>query len=91
MLKFLLGIVRPTCPACEGEGGAMTGYYEPEFSECMCCYYDRWYDDSNPTRVWRWQAWAHRYQEWRTARHWDRIYAEEERRCMDMRTREADF
>jgi len=26
------------CPICDGEGGAMSGYYEPEWSECPCCY-----------------------------------------------------
>ncbi len=26
------------CPFCEGKGGAMSGYYEPEWSECYECY-----------------------------------------------------
>ena len=25
------------CPCCKGEGGAMTGYYEPEWDDCNCC------------------------------------------------------
>lgn len=27
------------CPICDGAGGAMEGYYEPEWSECECYYY----------------------------------------------------
>lgn len=70
----------------------MSGYYEPEFSECMCCYSDPWWEDASPTRVWRWRTWVWRYREWRTARHWDRIYAAEDRRAADMRTRDlSDF
>lgn len=90
MLKFLLGIFRPVCPACDGEGGSMSGYYEPEFSECSCCYEDPWWEESNPTRVWRWRTWKWRYAEWRNKRHWERLYSEQEHRFADMRTRE-DF
>jgi len=92
MLAFVRNLFRPVCPACEGKGGEISGYYEPEFSECGCCYEDRWYGDSNPTRVWRWRRWTWRYQEWRTARHWESLYAEEERRCTDLRLRDLpDF
>lgn len=66
----------------------MDGYYQPEFSECRCCYEDRWWEESNPTRAWRWRTWVWRYQEWRTRQHWEQLYAEEERRCTDMRTRD---
>ncbi len=31
------------CPFCEGKGGAMSGYYEPEWSECHACH--RHWDD----------------------------------------------
>lgn len=88
MLNFIARLFRPICPACNGEGGAMSGYYEPEFSECGCCYPDRWYEDSNPTHVWRWRAWVWRYQQRRTERHWNKIYEEDERRWTDMRTRD---
>lgn len=27
-----------TCPFCKGRGGAMEGYYEPEWSECRACW-----------------------------------------------------
>lgn len=26
------------CPFCNGAGGAMEGYYEPEWCECLSCY-----------------------------------------------------
>lgn len=26
------------CPACGGDGGEMSGYYEPEWTECWACY-----------------------------------------------------
>ena len=29
------------CPMCNGKGGEMQGYYEPEWSECWYCY-DFW-------------------------------------------------
>ncbi len=88
MLRFIRNMFRPVCPACKGEGGAVSGYYEPEFSECMCCYPDRWYEDSNPTRVWRWRVWTWWRQEQLTQRHWENLYAEEERCCADMRLRD---
>lgn len=28
-----------TCPVCDGAGGAMEGYYEPEWSECSSCWH----------------------------------------------------
>ena len=85
MLRFIRDLFRPVCPACAGEGGAMSGYYEPEFSECMCCYYDRWYDDANPTRVWRWWGWLYMYREWRNNRHFDRMIEIDSRRWSDLR------
>lgn len=27
-----------TCPFCKGAGGEMSGYYEPEWSECSACW-----------------------------------------------------
>lgn len=37
---WMLAKHRPfiTCPFCDGKGGAMSGYYEPEWSECRECY-----------------------------------------------------
>lgn len=32
-----------SCPLCEGAGGAMVGYEEPEWSECYFCW-DGWKD-----------------------------------------------
>lgn len=26
------------CPFCKGAGGEVSGYYEPEWSECMWCW-----------------------------------------------------
>jgi hypothetical protein len=25
------------CPICAGQGGEISGYYEPEWSDCLCC------------------------------------------------------
>lgn len=40
-----------TCPLCKGKGGAMQGYYEPEWSECSACY-ERW--ESLDDHGWTW-------------------------------------
>ena len=78
MLKWLLGLIYPVCPACDGEGGATTGYYEPEFSECECCNW--WlYNEAKVTRVWRWWWWLHRYREWQAERHLDKQIEQWER------------
>lgn len=40
---WLIARHRPffTCPFCRGNGGAMSGYYEPEWCECSACW-PRW-------------------------------------------------
>lgn len=32
-----------TCPICKGVGGEISGYYEPEWSECSACWH-HWED-----------------------------------------------
>jgi hypothetical protein len=48
------------CPFCQGKGGAMSGYYEPEWSECGECF--RFWDDLDdhgwPWFVGRLPVWA---------------------------------
>ncbi len=53
MLK-LWRLIRPACPHCEGKGGFMDGYYEPEWSGCRCCDPDEERMDEPVTHVWRW-------------------------------------
>jgi hypothetical protein len=58
MLKKLYGLIRPICPHCDGQGGGMSGYYEPEWSGCRCCDPDeKRIDDPLPMRIWRWHLW----------------------------------
>lgn len=64
MLKWLYGLVRPICPDCDGSGGGMSGYYQPEFYGCRCCNEDEDNEDE-VTRVWRWQWWAYRIEQWK--------------------------
>lgn len=64
-------LLRPACPNCDGKGGFMSGYYEPEFSGCSCCNPDERNED-DPTRVWRWSWWLFLFQEWRERRRLDR-------------------
>lgn len=71
MLSRLADLIRPICPCCEGKGGFMDGYYEPEFSGCRCCNPDEDCDDEI-TRVWRWQWWMFRLAEWREMRRLDK-------------------
>lgn len=37
---WLIAKYRPffKCPHCNGKGGAICGYYEPEWTECESCY-----------------------------------------------------
>lgn len=64
-ILWLIIRLRPfiKCPYCEGEGGAVSGYYEPEWMECWHChryweaisdyYYDRsWWEGRMPLLVW---------------------------------------
>lgn len=39
------------CPFCKGDGGAMSGYYEPEWSECPECF-DHWSDLVDHRATW---------------------------------------
>jgi hypothetical protein len=71
MLDRLRKIIRPDCPNCNGAGGFMSGYYEPEFSGCRCCNPDEGNED-DITRVWRWRWWIFRFREWREMRRLDR-------------------
>jgi len=64
-------LIRPPCPHCDGKGGFMEGYYEPEFSGCRCCNPDERNEDTT-TRVWRWHWWAFCFNEWRELRRLDR-------------------
>lgn len=59
----LTNLVRPPCPHCDGKGGFMDGYYEPEFSGCPCCNPDEENEDV-PTRVWRFNWWVFRFRFW---------------------------
>lgn len=68
----MIGFIRPICPFCEGKGGFVDGYYEPEFSGCRCCDPNEERMDEPVTRVWRWQWWLFRYREWREARRLDK-------------------
>jgi hypothetical protein len=49
MLKKLFLILKHRsifcCPFCKGHGGEVSGYYEPEWTECHCCY--EHYDELN--------------------------------------------
>src|SRR5262245_23316032 len=38
------------CPLCKGQGGAMAGYYEPEWTECEC--WNDWRDLEDRGRAW---------------------------------------
>lgn len=83
MLKNLYSLIRPICPHCHGEGGGMSGYYEPEWSGCRCCDPDeRRMDDPTPMRVWRWHLWRFNYAERREAERLDR-YCDRESDKMD--------
>lgn len=75
---MLLDLIRPVCPACNGNGGHMSGYYEPEFSGCECCNPDEDNED-DITRVWRWHWWLYRFRIWREERRLDRWIEKQER------------
>lgn len=79
MISALRNLIRPVCPNCDGKGGHMDGYYQPEFSECDCCN-PMGDNEQEPTRVWRWRWWQHRVWLWREERRWDRMIAEGEKR-----------
>jgi hypothetical protein len=72
-------MLRIVCPACNGDGGEMSGYYEPEFSECQCCN-ERGDNEEEVTRVWRWRWWWFRFNQWRADRALDRWIEQEIRR-----------
>jgi len=79
ILAWLLSIVRPVCPECDGNGGGMSGYYEPEWSDCDCCNpQGRDLEDGRITRVWRWRLWQRRYELWKLDRWIDREMRKEE-------------
>jgi hypothetical protein len=67
----MMHVLHPVCPHCLGEGGHMSGYYEPEFYGCRCCNPDE-ENENNPTRVWRWKWWVFQLSEWRAARRMDK-------------------
>jgi hypothetical protein len=77
MIKFLLHLFRPICPLCDGEGGGMSGYYEPEFYGCRCCNAEE-DNEAEPTRVWRWHWWAFRFAMWREERRFDKMIEADE-------------
>lgn len=72
-------LFRPECPHCDGKGGFMSGYYEPEFIGCECCNCDE-RNEADPTRVWRWQWWAFHFRQRREARRLDRWVDEQVKR-----------
>lgn len=72
MLKRLWRLIRPACPYCEGKGGFIDGYYEPEWSGCRCCDPDEERMDDPVTHVWRWSWWWFRLSEWREMRRLDK-------------------
>jgi hypothetical protein len=39
------------CPFCKGEGGAVQGYYEPEWTECRVCF-DHWNELDDYSMPW---------------------------------------
>lgn len=78
MFSRIAGLIYPVCPACKGEGGGMSGYYQPEFVECMCCN-ESLYNEDDPTRVWRWRWWRFKFREWKYNRAMERQIAEWER------------
>lgn len=71
MLSLLWQLIRPDCPNCDGKGGFMDGYYQPEFSGCRCCNEDERNEDP-VTRVWRWQWWLFQFSQWRERRRIDK-------------------
>ncbi len=75
---WLYDLVRPVCWHCNGRGGFMDGYFEPEFSGCQCCNPDEENEDKI-TRVWRWRWWIFRYKMWRADRWIDKQMAKIER------------
>lgn len=79
----LWNIIRPVCPACDGKGGSMSGYYEPEFDSCRCCNRDD-QNDEEVTHVWRWQWWRFKFNQWREDRAIDK-WVEQEMRREDFR------
>jgi hypothetical protein len=81
MLKWLYGLIRPVCPHCDGKGGAVSGYYEPEWSGCRCCDPDEArIDEPVPVRVWRWHLWRYWLDQRRDERHWEKMYDAEMQR-----------
>jgi hypothetical protein len=72
MIAWLRNLIQPVCPACNGAGGGMCGYYEPEFYGCDCCNEDE-DNEAEITRVWRWRWWGHRYRLWQDERYYDRL------------------
>ena len=48
-----------TCPCCEGKGGSVQGYYEPEWTECYACY-DYW----EKLEDWGWDRFVGRLPAW---------------------------
>lgn len=81
ILSWLRDLIRPICKRCDGKGGWVSGYYEPEYNECDCCNPG---GDNNPdiTRVWLWHWWIYAREERRFAR-----WCEEEGRKMDAEER----
>ena len=75
----MFNLIRPICPECDGEGGRMSGYYQPEWSECGLCNPDGTVDEP-VARVWFWQVWRWRYHLWRMDR---RIMSEMDREAKE--------
>jgi hypothetical protein len=68
----LLSTIKPICPFCNGNGGAMSGYWQPEFDACECCNPNDDHEEEI-VRVWRWRIWLHRFEIWRENRIFDRM------------------
>lgn len=58
ILSSIYNLIRPICPLCGGTGGAISGYYEPEWSECRLCNPDDEREEKI-IRIWFWDIWRH--------------------------------
>lgn len=77
MIVWLRNLIRPVCQCCDGKGHHQA-YYEPEYYGCRCCNPNE--DREEPvTRVWFWQAWWQRFDDWREERRIDRLIREDKR------------
>lgn len=70
MIAWLRGLIRPICPRCDGEGGG-SSYWGDDWSGCSLCNPEETREEV-VVRIWFWQVWQDRINNWRRDRWVDR-------------------